>query len=275
MRRRFLGFLLASALLAGLCATSAAAAPPANGSRWALLVGVNQFQGSTRPNHGAVGDMEAMRELLVRSGWPADHIRVLTDGAATASAIREGLAWLAANSSESSFSVFGYSGHVKQRGNTVYLWPHDNEWIPDVEVAENLRRIRGYGWTHIAGCEAAAFDKGVSSPRMVVTASSQGNEKSYEYTNGVGRSVFGSLLVDNGMLAKAADANRDGRVSIQEGFQYAADRAPGITANQSQGPQHPYLAGGDGSEWFLEGAPAGSSAPPPPKRRCLLFLCSS
>ncbi|HYX43735.1 MAG TPA: caspase family protein [Acidimicrobiales bacterium] len=272
MRRRCLGLLIASTLAAGLLATApASAAPPAGSDRWALLVGVNHFQGSTRPNRGAVGDAQAMRQLLLRAGWPADHIRVLSDGAATAGAVREGLNWLADNSSESSFSVFSYSGHVKQQGSTVYLWPHDNQWIPDVDVASSLRRIRGFGWTHIAGCEAAAFDKGVSSPRMLVTASSQGNEKSYEYDVDIARSVFGRLLVDEGLLAKAADANHDGKASIQEAFRYAADRAPAITSGQAQGPQHPYLAGGDGSEWLLEGsAPA---APPPPARRCLLFLC--
>ena len=271
MRRPLLSLVLACALIAGLSATGASAAPPPDVDRWALLVGVNDHQGSTRDNNGSVGDAEAMRRLLLRAGWPADHIRVLTDGAATAGAVREGLDWLADTSSESSFSVFAYSGHVKQEGSTVYLWPHDNKWIPDVDVAASLRRIRGFGWTHIAGCEAAAFDKGVSSPKMLVTASSQGHEKSYEYGAYIGRSVFGRLLVDEGMLANAADANRDGKASIQEAFRYAADRAPAITSREAQGPQHPYLAGGDGGEWLLEGsAPA---APPPPERRCLLFLC--
>jgi hypothetical protein len=274
MRKRCLGLLIASVLVGGLFTTGASAAPPPGGDRWALLVGINDHRGSTRDNNGGVGDAEAMRQLLLRSGWRADHIRVLTDGAATAGAMREGLAWLAANSTESSFSVFSYSGHVRQDGSRFFLWPHDNQWIPDVEVAQNLRSIRGYGWTHIAGCEAAAFDKGVSSPRMVVTASSQAHEKSYEYGPEVGRSVFGRLLVDEGMLAKAADANRDTKVSIQEAFRYAADRAPGITANQAYGPQHPRLAGGDGTEWFLDGS-AAPATPPPPERRCLLFLCSS
>lgn len=269
MRRLCLGLLIAFVLVGGLFTSRVSAAPPP-GDRWALLVGVNDHQGATRDNRGAVGDVEALRQLLVRSGWPPDHIRVLTDGAATASAIREGLGWLAANSTDSSFSMFGYSGHVKQEGSTVYLWPHDNRWIADVEVAENLRRIRGYGWMHIAGCEAAAFDKGLSSPRMLVTASSQGHEKSYEYGSDIARSVFGRLLVDEGMLAKAADANGDSNVSVQEAFHYAAARAPGITAGEPQGPQHPYLAGGDGSDWFLEGT---APAAPPRAPRCLLFLC--
>ena len=130
---------------------------------------------------------------------------------------------------------------------------------------------------NIAGCEAAGFDEGVSSPRRLVTASSQANEKSYEYSSSIGRSVFGSLMVADGMAGGAADANHDRRVSIHEAFAHAAQRAPAITRAERQGPQHPYLAGGDGPEWFLDGTPAAppaaASATKPP-RQCLLFLCS-
>jgi caspase domain-containing protein len=274
MRRRCLGLLIASVLVGGLLVTgSASAAPPPGGDRRALLVGVNDHQGSTRDNNGAVGDAEAMRRLLLRAGWPADHIRVLTDGGATAADIREGLQWLVDRSSPESFSVVWYSGHVKQQGSTEYLWPHDNRFIADSELAASLRQLRGWGWMNIAGCEAAGFDQSLSGPRLLVTASSQANEKSYEYGPDIRRSVFGSLMVTEGMAAGAADANHDSRVSIQEAFRYAADRAPNVTRNERQGPQHPYRAGGDGPEWFLDGT-APAAAAPAPQRRCLLFLCS-
>jgi hypothetical protein len=78
------------------------------------------------------------------------------------------------------------------------------------------------------------------------------------------------MMVDEAILQRRGDANHDGRVSVNEAFNYAADQAPRYTAGQVQGPQHPVMAGGDGSEWFLEGdSPAGSGG----ARRCLLFLC--
>ena len=41
---------------------------------------------------------------------------------------------------------------------------------------------------------------------------------------------------------------------------------PGMTQGQDYGPQHPYLAGGDGTEWFLDPpAPAPPPQSPPPK----------
>ncbi|HEX7276296.1 MAG TPA: hypothetical protein VF244_02885, partial [Acidimicrobiales bacterium] len=70
--------------------------PPAN--RWALLIGVDQHQGTTRTNFGGKGDVADMREVLVRNGFLPDHIRILTDSGAKAADIRAGLAWLVANS---------------------------------------------------------------------------------------------------------------------------------------------------------------------------------
>ena len=257
--------LTALLVLAGTTA-AASASPPAGAEKWALIVGVDRYQGKTRPNSGSVGDAEEVRAALVRAGWPSDHIRVLTDGAAHAAAVRDGLQWLVDRSSDRSSVVFHYSGHVKQTGRTEFLWPHDNKLIADSELAGYLNRLRGWAWINISGCEAAGFDEGVSGPRRLFTASSEAHEKSYELPPEHRNSVFTSLMVDEAMLQGKGDANRDGRVSVNEGFRYAADRAPGITARQKQGPQHPRLAGGDGSEWFLD-PPAATGG-----RGCLL-LC--
>jgi hypothetical protein len=64
-------------------------------------------------------------------------------------------------------------------------------------------------------------------------------------------SVYSWYVANQALLHGAGDANGDGRVSIQEAFQWAADHVPAMTADQSQGVQHPVIAGGDGSAWFL------------------------
>jgi hypothetical protein len=64
-------------------------------------------------------------------------------------------------------------------------------------------------------------------------------------------SVFSYYLVDQAINRRLADRDMNGRVSIQEAFRFAADRATPATDGQRYGPQHPVLAGGDGSEWFL------------------------
>ncbi len=260
-------------LLGGLLAMGPAqAAPSGSGDRIALVIGIDRFQGGTRPNTGAVGDAEDVRDVLVRNGWRPGDLRMLTDGAATAGAIREGLSWLASQSNDSSFAVFHYSGHVKQTGSTEYLWPHDNQFISDADVASSLRGVKGHLWADFSGCEAAGFDEGLSGPKRLVTAASQSWEKGYELPAELRNSVFTNLLFDKALMKKQGDANRDGKVSIQEAFRHAAANAPGLTADQAYGPQHPYIAGGGSEDWFVQRTLAPYTGPA--QRNCFLIFCS-
>jgi uncharacterized caspase-like protein len=220
-----------------------------------------------------VNDATDFRQMLLKAGFADDHIRVLTDSGANAADIRDGLHWLADHSGPTSLSVFHYSGHVKQEGSTEFLWPHDNSFIPDTELAASIRQLKGQAWVDISGCEAAGFDEGISGPNRLFTASSASNEKSYEIPD-LGHSVFSWLLVDKAMLNGEGDANHDGRVSVQEAFAYAAPRAPQITAGQSQGAQHPVIAGGDGSPLFLNAVAAPAPAAAAQPQHCFLIFCS-
>ncbi|MGI8810159.1 MAG: caspase family protein [Acidimicrobiales bacterium] len=272
MRRALLLLPLLVAGVLGATVPASAAAAPAAGERRALLVGIDTFQGATRPNFGGVGDVTDVHQALRKAGWADENVRVLTNSAATAGAIRAGLQWLVDKSGPNSLSVIHYSGHVKQVGSTEYLWPHDNSFIADTELAGKVRQIKGQAWVDISGCEAAGFDEGISAPNRLFTASSRANEKSYEIPD-MRQSVFTLLLVDQGMLQGRGDADRDGKVSVQEAFAYAAPRAPQVTAGQSQGPQHPVMAGWDGTPLFLE-AVAGPAAAPAKAKQCFLFWCS-
>jgi hypothetical protein len=271
MRRVVLLLPLLLAGVLGSLAPATAAPAPAAGERWALIVGVDRFQGSTRPNFGAVADAADVREALLKNGWADDHIRVLTDGAATAGAIRAGLQWLVDRSGPNSLSVFHYSGHVKQVGTTEYLWPHDNSFISDKDLAASLRQLKGQAWVDISGCEAAGFDEGISAPNRLFTASSRSTEKSYEIPE-MRQSVFTLLLVEQALIKGQGDTDRDGKVSVQEAFAHAAARAPQITAGQSQGAQHPVMAGWDGTPLLLDAVAAPPAAAPAAKT-CILFLC--
>ena len=221
-----------------------------------------------------MADAADFRQALLKSGWADDHIKVLTESAATAGAIRGGLQWLVDHSGPTSLSVIHYSGHVKQVGSTEYLWPHDNAFIADTELAGKVRQLRGQAWVDISGCEAAGFDEGISAPNRLFTGSSRANEKSYELPDQQ-QSVFTLLEIEKAIVNGEGDANRDGRVSVQEAFAFAAARAPMITANQRQGAQHPVMAGWDGTPLFLDAvatAPAPAAAAAPAKQ-CILFLC--
>jgi hypothetical protein len=224
-------------------------APPtaAPADRWALLVGVTNYRGNVKDTRAGAADARLVRDVLLRHGWRSDRIRILTDDQATGRAVADGMAWLQRNSSSTTFSLFHYSGHVKQKNGHEFLWPVDNGYIQDTEVSRVLRAVRGTAWTNISGCEAGGFDEGLSSPRHLFTASSHVTEKSYEDSK-TGFSVWSGMLFDEGLRDKAGDRDGDGKVSVHEAYDYAAPRAKAYTQKQRPyGPQTPQRAGGNGS----------------------------
>ena len=240
--------LLPVLLLAGLPLPAQAAAPTASpAERWALVVGVTDYAGRTSSTVGGAADARLVRDVLLRQGWRKDRIRVLTERQATGQAISDGLGWLVRHSSASTFSMFHYSGHVKQTRSGEFLWGSDNRFLRDSDVARTLKQLRGTGWTSISGCEAGGFAHGLGSDRHLFTASSRVTEKSYEHPRW-GTSIWSGLLFDQAIRDKAADKDRDGRVSVQEAYQWAAPRAATLTSRQRpHGPQHPQRSGWKGS----------------------------
>ena len=283
-----------SVLVLGVAGTSigtgssraAGSGPTADHERWALVVGITDYAGRTSSTAAGADDAADFRDALLRNGFAADHVLTLTERQATAASIRDGLRWLVDRSGPNTFSVFHYSGHVKQLSGDrdrdgekldEYLWPHDNVFISDAELADHARRLRGLAWFDIAGCEAAGFDDGISAATRLFTGSSQESEKSYEHPDWR-NSVFTGLEIDQAILQGMGDGDGNGKVSIQEAFAFANERAPQMTARQRRGAQHPYGAGGEGPQWYLDGPPA--PPPPPPEeptagseRRCVTILC--
>lgn len=273
LRRLLMVFVVLAALVAA--ALPVAAAPPQGDDKWALIIGVDDHIGRTRDNIGAVGDANAFRQLLQKDGWREDRIRVLTDGAATADGIRQGMQWLVENCNESSYCLFHFSGHTKQMnggdstgGPHEYLWPSDNRFISDDEFADYMRRLRGYAWIDLANCESAGFDHGISSPRRLFTGASQENEKGFE-NPAWSQSIWTGSLVQKAMLEGNGDANGDGHVTLREALPYAAETSARMTSGQSPSPQHPYIAGGEETDWFPAAAAAAPAAKP---RNCILNL---
>ena len=256
-----------------------------------MVVGIGQHTGN-RPKGtvGGAGDATAMADVLRLAGF--NDVRVLVDGQATGAAIRAGIDWLKERSSAGSFTVFHYSGHVYQRTGDLdrdgealdeFLVPYDSRSIiSDRELVNRLDGVKGWLWTNISGCEAAGFDDSrilSSGGRRLFTGSSLEHQKSYERPDWR-MSVYTGLSANEAALRRKGDANGDGHVSIHEMFRYAETHAPGMTAKQKKGVQNPYLAGGDGTEWFLKAPPppppppssggsGGSGGSPPPQKICL------
>jgi hypothetical protein len=226
--------------------------------RYAFLVGVQDYRRPTVDTIGSRKDVEYIRSMLVSSGWKAENIRLVADGQATGGAIRDGLGWLAAKSRPGeTFSLFHYSGHVKQHGGVSdSLWPVDRDFVRDTQVADLLSRVQGRMWVDIAGCEGSSFLDGVPSSRVLFSGSSKATEKSYEYPPW-GMSVWTGLVFDLSLRQGQADADEDGRTTMGEALRYSQYYAQAITLGQRpHGRQTPQFAGAPDLGWTLADPPA-------------------
>ena len=220
--------------------------------RWAVVIGIQDYAGDTHPTFGGRGDVDAVTRALLLSGWRSDHIRTLVDGQAGRQAITAAMAWLAARSGPETFSLFHFSGHVciVSRGpcaaGHTYLWSQDNQFLSESTVGAVLGRVQGRAWFDFAGCEAGALDAGLSSPRRLVTGSSQASETAYEEPPWR-ESVWAGLVWDRAFLHGEAGTSA-AKATIGQMVAYGRTRAPQLTAGQSAGTQHPYVAGGDPTE---------------------------
>jgi caspase domain-containing protein len=245
------------------------AAPGSKPDVWAVVVGIQAYQGGTHHTVGGAGDAAAFMDALGRAGWPANHILELTDGAATGGNIRQAMQWLVAHSGPNTFTLFHFSGHVCIQSTGPcgaghkYLWSVENQFISDDELGNSLRGLQGKAWVDISGCEAAAFDKGISNGQRLFTGSSTADEKSYEHP-GWHESVWTGLAIDQGMLQGQADSNGDHRVTVQEAVRWAQPRAREATQGQSYGPQDPVVTGGSGDYDLAALAEPPPPPPPPP-----------
>lgn len=222
-------------------------------TRWAVLIGINQHQGPTRTNVGSRQDAEDLHRHLLALGWRSDHMVLLTDLAATRPAIEQAIAWLASKTDGASTAVFHYSGHTKQWKDRNAdsdpeipdegLWPADNRHMVDREFVDRLAAVKaGRLWVSLSTCEAAGFeDIGLRRPGRLLTFSSREPEKSYEDPS-VANSVWGYFLFERGLMGRASDPDRNGDITVQEAFTYAAPPTTQRTVNQKpHGPQHPVM----------------------------------
>ncbi len=224
--------------------------------RWALLVGITDYRRPTHDTLAGVNDVQFIRAYLLNAGWRADHIKVLTDKAATGRGMRAGLAWLTAKSTPGTFSLFHFSGHVKQEGGHEKLWPYDRNFVTDTELAATLKRTQGKLWVDIAGCEAAGFIEDLPSDRILVSASSKRTEKSYEHPEW-GESIWVGLLYDAGMNQRKADLDGNSLVTVGEALRFAGYWAQVVTFYQRPfGRQSPRTAGMPVRGWTLADPPA-------------------
>lgn len=223
---------------------------------WAVIIGVNAYQGRTGNTLGSVADARVVRDDLVRRGWRGDHVLMLTDGAATHAWIVRALEWLAQKTDDRSTVVFTYSGHMRHKSGNSAIWPADNNYLWNADFGRMIGAVRADRmWISLQGCHAEGMRAaGVEGPNRVVTYSSKTAEKSYEDPQ-AGHSVQGNYLFREGLYQGWGAGGHPAATSVQAAFNWAAPRASTRTA----GFQTPVMSDQLGRPFTLEvtGPPSG------------------
>jgi hypothetical protein len=210
------------------------------GRRWAVLVGVNQYD--DWQNYGnlevCVKDVEAIQQALIAGGYEPERIRLLTDDSAEKPSRVNILTTLraVANATEPEDSLlFYYSGHGDIDGNASYLIAKEGHAVALEDTAVSLTRIKEIMMEASARAKAVILDACHSGAKvgkgarpmsaefirrvfteaegMVILASCQQGEKSYEW-RAKERSVFTHYLLE--AMSGTADYAQKGFVSFND-----------------------------------------------------------
>jgi hypothetical protein len=263
-------------------AAPAVPAVPAAPTRWAVVIGIGNYQSPDIARlRYAVRDAEAVYQVLTGpGGFKSEHVLLLTDKTdrkPTLRNIRWALGTLLARSARKDDTVVIYfAGHgapevdqrgVERDGLAKYLAPIDVDpddlfssalAMDDIQTifsrieAERVVVFLDACYSGAAGGRTFSSMKtratGVddlflerltrSKGRAIVTAS-RPSEVSIELSE-LGHGVFTYYLVEG--LKGAADANRDGIVSLQELYEYVEQQVT-ARARSVGGNQHPVMKG--------------------------------
>lgn len=250
---------------------------------WALLIGINAYQGSTRDNIGSYQDARDLRKHLRSLGWKSDHIVLLANTNATASMIIQSIRWLRSKANSSSVVVFHYAGHEKpvrssadgdNESRDIALHASDNKLILDGTLGKELGRVRAAKmWINLAVCRAGGFrDAGMIKTGRVLTFASPESELAYE-DPAVKHTVFGWYEVNEGMMQGTADSNKNGHVTVEEAYKYARP----YTIRRTSGRQHPFIVDKLSGSLTLrppKPAPPPPAEQPPPSNSCIFIICT-
>jgi hypothetical protein len=230
---------------------------PISGRLFILTVGVSDYR---KPEYGlrfCDADAESLADILTRQkGLAFGDVQrmVITNKQATVTNVEEGLAWIQRSCTSADVAVVLFSGHGIRGNRGLYYMTHEADangiqytclnWETVGTAMLNTQAKQILFLSDV--CHAGAFaqskllpqqeivDQLLESAGIMVYASSQGDEKSYEEP-GWGHGAFSKAILE--ALAGKADADSDGKITIAELQAYATPRVVELTGDR----QHPHL----------------------------------
>lgn len=231
----------------------AMALPPANETRYALVVGAHSGAAGEATLAYAGRDAKRMADMLVDlGGFLPDNVVTLVDPDATR--MRDAFARLNARlradraPGRTSVILVYYSGHADQKslhlGDTALPW---DELLNSVQgSAAELRLLvvdacRAGFATRVKGLvpeqpfTLPAVPDNAAEGMAVLASATQGEDA--QESDAIGASFFTHHLLAG--MRGAADFNDDMQVTLEEAYRYARDQTIASTATSAGGVQHP------------------------------------
>lgn len=218
----------------GGIATGIVSEPPAAKKRWAVIIGISNYDDPINDLEYCDDDAQDFYyALTVTYGWNPTHIQMLLDSEATKANIELAINWLSNNEEQGDEVVFFYSGHGSMVNYDIdadgerkdeCIVPCDGTTVASVIWDGELKeRFADFDSTRIMFYFDSCYSGGMidlkGDGRLVLMACGE-NQLSLEssaWENG----QFTYYFVDQGMTSELADKNTDGQVTFEEAFDYA------------------------------------------------------
>lgn len=237
---------------------------------WAVMIGVNNYPGTSYDLQSAVNDVNDVNQALARFGVPADRRLVLRDSEASLASIRKSVEWLVAHAGPDATAVFFYAGHVRKIGSSSEaIVAADGGMMSDAELGGLLNDLQARKtWIGIAACYGGGFTE-VMKPGRVLVAAARADEVAYENVS-FARSYLVEYMVRRAMIGSGISTVEGAFAWAQEGLKrdfpnrvpVQFDQLPGAlelrvaASRPSSSPSPPTSSPG--------APPSGGGSPPPP-----------
>lgn len=273
------------------------AAPAGQGTRWAVVIGVNEYAApGLSPLRGAVADAKALSRVLVeRAGFPAAQVYTLTSGGPRrpqAETVLQTLADIRAAAGPDDLLLFFFAGHGIETEGQRFLLTEDARIssaaalkLSSLSVNLLMQELENLPVAHrilmIDACRddpmvrarrtvasenfATSFILKAGSPRGVRATflSCTTGQSAYEWTE-KGRGFF-SYFIERGLEGEAAQF---GKVTVSSLDSYLNEMVPRAVRESRGAEQTPFVDRSGEALVLVEGAAPAPAAPtPPPVRR--------
>ena len=183
---------------------------------YGLIIGINDYPGTTSDLEGAVPDAEDMSDVLAMYGVPAANVHTLLDADAGTPQINDALDWIVGATKPDSTVVIFYAGHVRKLSDqTEAIVAADGGVLPDWYLAKQLEPLPAHDvWIVMASCYGGGFTE-LMAPGRILTAAADANSLAYE-NDSFHRSYLDEYLVHQALLERMGDGP-----AAQQAFNYA------------------------------------------------------